>query len=251
MLAHKFAEAVRETVTRVESTQMANIQRAAEAIAKSLANGGAFWVYQIGHGGERELTNRAGGLMATRVFSFGFHVDSPISNALKNRPRGSGADPQSVHLDLETICLAVKRSEMRAGDVIMLASVSGKNREPIELALAAKSIGATVVGITSLEYTAQVESLHPSGKKLCDVADIVIDNCALFGDACIEVPGYEQKALPISGVAQITIGWMICGEVIERMQAVGRPPHVYMSQNRPGGAEYNEKALKEYNETGY
>jgi len=245
MLASKFAAAVHETVTKIESTQIGNIRRAADAVANALANRGAFWVYQIGHGGERELTNRAGGLMAIRIFSYGLHVDSPIAEQLKGRPGAQDKDS-----DLEVVRLAVKRSQMRAGDVIMLASVSGKNRDPIELCLAAKDIGVTVIGITSLEYTAQVTSLHPSGKKLCDVADIVIDNCAPFGDACVEVPGFEQKALPISGVAQVTIGWMICAEVIEKMQAMGKPPHVFMSQNRPGGAEYNESAMKAYHETG-
>jgi uncharacterized phosphosugar-binding protein len=246
MLASRYAEAVRDAVTRIEATQMGSIQRAAEAVAQALANGGAFWVHQIGHGGERELTNRAGGLMATRIFSFSFHVDSPIAEKLRARPGRAEAD-----LDLETVRLAVRRSEMRAGDVLMLASVSGRNREPVELTLAAQSIGVKVIGITSLEYTARVTSLHPSGKKLCDVVDIVIDNCAPFGDACLEVPGYEQKVLPISGVAQVAIGWMICGEVIEELQAMGKPPHIYMSQNRPGGAEYNSQALKEYHQHGY
>jgi len=246
MLASRYARAVHEIVTRIESTQMDHIQRAAEVIAAALADGGAFWVHQIGHGGERELTNRAGGLMATRIFSFRFHVESPIAESLRSRPAADGSD-----LDLETIRLAVKCSEMRAGDVLMLASVSGRNREPIELTLAAQSIGAKVIGITSLEYTAQVDSLHPSGKKLCDVADIVIDNCTPFGDACVEAAGYQHKVLPISGLAQVAIGWMICGEVIEKLQAMGKPPHIYMSQNRPGGAEYNQRALREYNELGY
>jgi uncharacterized phosphosugar-binding protein len=246
MLAHKYADAVRDVLSRIEASQMDNIRRAADAIASSLAQGGAFWVYSIGHGGERELTGRAGGLMATRVFSFDFRVSSPIAESLKGRPGADASD-----LDLETIRLAVRRSELRRGDVLMLASVSGRNREPIELAVAARSIGVTVIGLTSLAYTAQVTSLHPSGKKLCEVADIVIDNCAPFGDACVEAPGYEQKALPISGVAQITISWMICGEVIERLQETGKPPHIYMSQNRPGGAEHNAQALKDYNRLGY
>ena len=246
MLASRYAEAVREVVTRIESTQMGNIERAGEALANALANGGAFWVHGIGHGGERELTHRAGGLMATRIFSYEFRVESPLAEALKGRPGAESAD-----LDLEAVRLAVRRSQMRAGDALMLASVSGRNREPIELALAARGVGATAIALTSLEYTAQVTSLHPSGKKLCDVADIVIDNCAPFGDACIEAPGYPHQILPISGVAQITIGWMVCAEAVERMEAMGKAPHIFMSQNRPGGAEYNARALEEYNRVGY
>jgi uncharacterized phosphosugar-binding protein len=246
MLAGKFADAARNVIAKIESTQMDAIQRAGDAIARTLADGGAFWLYKIGHGGELELRNRAGGLVATQVFSFQINVRSPIAEALSARPRPEGDDS-----DLEMVRLAVKRSEMREGDVLMLASVSGRNRTPVDVSLAARDIGATVIGITSSEYTAEVESLHPSGQKLCDVADIIIDNCAPFGDACVDVPGREHKALPISGVANITSAWMVCAEVIERLEAMGKHPQIFMSQNRPGGLEHNEKARAEYNRVGY
>ena len=246
MLAHKFADAVREVVDRIQATQTPQIERAADALVRSLTNGGAFWVYGIGHGGEQELTGRAGGLMATRIFSFGFQVSSPIAQCRQGRPRA-----ETFEADLEQIRLAVRSSEMRAGDVLMLASVSGRNRAPVELTLAARDAGVTVIGLTSLEYTGQVESLHPSGKKLCDVADIVIDNCAPFGDACVAAEGYEHNVLPISGIANVTIAWMVCAEVMERTAALGKPAHAYISHNRPGGAEYNERAMQEYNEVGW
>lgn len=245
MLGHRYAEAARELIDRLEGTQAENVSRAAEAIAQALTQGGAFWLYGIGHGGELELSNRAGGLMAARVFSFHCSVSAPIAECLKNRPR-----PEPVEADLEQVRLAVRTSEMRAGDVLMTASVSGRNRVPIELALACRDLGVTVIALTSLEYTAGVESLHPSGKKLCEVADIVVDNCAPLGDACVEVDYYPHKVLPISGLSQTVLGWMICGEAIELMQAAGMPAHVYMSHNRPGGPEYNEQAQREYNQTG-
>jgi len=246
MLAEKYAQAVRDIVDKIEATQKDNIERAAEAVANSLANSGAFWLYGIGHGGEQELAGRAGGLLAASIFSFNFNTSSPVAECLRGRPRS-----EPFEADLARVRLAVKCSEMRKGDVLMLASVSGRNRVPIELALAAQDGGITVIAMTSLEYTAQVESLHPSGKKLCEVADIVIDNCAPFGDACVEAEGYNHKVLPISGIAQITISWMICGQVIEKMRELGKPAHVYMSVNRAGGSEYNERVTKEYNEQGY
>lgn len=246
MLGHRYAEAARGLIDRLESTQGENISRAAQAIAQALTHGGAFWLYAIGHGGELELSNRAGGLMAARVFSFHCNVSSPIAECLRNRPR-----PEPVDADLEQVRLAVRTSEMRAGDVLMTASVSGRNRVPIELALACRERGMTVIALTSLEYTAAVESLHPSGKKLCEVADIVVDNCAPLGDAGVEVDYYPHKVLPLSGLAHTVLGWMICGEVMEKMQAAGAPAHVYMSHNRPGGPEYNEAARQEYERTGY
>ncbi len=246
MLAHDYAEAVREVTRRIEETQMGAIGAAAQAIADALTSGGALWVHNIGHGGEQELTHRAGGLLATRIFSFTCNVSSPIADCLRGRPR-----PETVEPALERIRLALRTSELRAGDVLMLASVSGRTSGTVELARAASEMGVTVIGLTSLEYTAQIESDHPSGEKLCDAADIVIDNCAPFGDACLEAEAYEHRVLPISGVAMTTIAWMICADVIDRMTALGTPPHVYMSVNRPGGREYNAQAEREYNEQGY
>lgn len=246
VLAKAYAQAVRDVTERIERTQLAAIGEAAEAIARALTNGGAFWVHRIGHGGEMELNHRAGGLLATKIFSFSSSVSSPIAECNRGRPR-----PEPVEADLEQVRLAVRTSEMRPGDVLMVASVSGRTRRTVELARAASEMGMTVIGLTSLEYTAQVEADHPSGDKLCDAADIVIDNCAPFGDAVVEAQAYEHKVLPISGVAMTTIGWMICGDVIDRMTAMGAPPHAYMSANRPGGREYNQRAEAEYNSLGY
>ncbi len=246
MLAREYAQAVRDVTQRIEETQMDAIGEAAEAIADALSSGGAFWVHNIGHGGERELNHRAGGLVATKILSFGFNVSSPIAESLKGRPREEDVQP-----DLEAVRLAVRASEMRPGDVLIVASVSGRTARTVELARAASEMGITVVGLTSLEYTAEIESDHPSGDRLCDAADIVIDNCAPFGDAVLECDAYDHRVLPISGVAMITIGWMICAEVIERMKQRGTPPHVYMSVNRPGGREYNRQIESRYNELGY
>jgi uncharacterized phosphosugar-binding protein len=245
MLGSLYAQAARELIDRLEATQAENISRAAQAIAHALTHGGAFWLYAIGHGGEQELCNRAGGLLAARIFSFQCAVNSPVADCLRDRPRG-----QALEADLEQVRLAVRTSEMRAGDVLLTASVSGRNRLPIELALACRDLGMTVIALTSLEYTAAVESLHPSGKKLGEVAAIVVDNGAPLGDAAVTVDYYPHKILPLSGLAHTLLGWMICGEAIEKMQSAGAPAHVYMSHNRPGGPEYNEAALAEYNRTG-
>ena len=245
MVGHLYAQAARELLDRLEATQAENISRAAEAIAQALTHGGALWLYGIGHGGEQELSNRAGGLLAARIFSFQCHVNSPVAECLHDRPR-----PAPVEADLEQVRLAVRTSEMRAGDVLLTASVSGRNRVPIELALVCRDLGMTVIALTSLAYTAAVESLHPSGQKLCEVASLVVDNCAPLGDAGVAVDYYPHKILPLSGLAHTVLGWMICGEAIEKMQAAGTPAHVYMSHNRPGGPEYNQAALAEYNRTG-
>ncbi len=156
-----------------------------------------------------------------------------------------------MEVDLETVRFALRASELRAGDVLVLGSVSGRNRGPVELAMAAREAGARVIGITSLDYTAQVQSAHPSGKKLCDVVDVVIDNGAPYGDAAVDIDGFDFKLLPVSGVGATVAGWMLWGRVMEKMAEAGDPPSVYISVNREGGQQHYEKTKADYNKRGY
>ncbi|HEY3398451.1 MAG TPA: sugar isomerase domain-containing protein [Armatimonadota bacterium] len=246
MLAESYAQAAHAALDRLVASQLENLDRGADLIVHALTHGGALWLYGIGHGGELELFNRAGGLMAARLLTFSSQVSSPVAECLRDRPR-----PEPINVDIEQTRLAVKTSELRAGDVLLLASVSGRNVRPVELSLACRELGMTVIAMTSLEYTAQVDSAHPSGKKLCEVADVVLDNGAPFGDAGVTAEGYEYPVLPLSGLAQTALGWMLCAQVLEKMAALGTPAHVYISHNRPGGPEFNAAALKLFNETGY
>jgi len=215
MLGKRYLETTHSLLDRIGAEQIAKIQEAGAMIAECWASGGAVFITEMGHGVASELTNRAGGLMGLK------------------------------HLNPEA------KKDLKGGDVVFVGSVSGRNREPIDLAMECRRIGAKVVVLSSLEYTAEVASKHPSGKKLADVGDLVIDLCAPFGDASLEIEGLPVKALPVSGVAFITILWMICGEAIENMLARGLRPHVYMSYNRDDGTEFNEKELAEYNRIGY
>ena len=215
MPANRYLETIRDLLGRIGAEQMANIEKAGDMIADCWASGGAVFITDMGHGTAQEMLNRAGGLMALK------HLKSDA------------------------------KEELKAGDVVFVGSVSGRNEAPIELAMECRRIGAKVIALTAMEYTAQVSSLHPSGKKLAEVGDLVIDICAPYGDASLDVEGLPVKALPISGVAFIVILWTICGEAIEKMLARGLRPHVYMSHNREGGPEFNEKELAECNRIGY
>jgi uncharacterized phosphosugar-binding protein len=241
-----YLAAVRAILDHLEKTQLSAIERAADLVIHALTHKGAVWCAEIGHSTQNDFINRAGGLAAVQAFAHTFTVSEKISDALKDRPRKA-----NVERDLEAIRLAVKTSQLRAGDVLLVGSVSGKNRAPVELALACRDNGIKVIGFTSLQYTAKVESLHPSRKKLCDVVDVVIDNGAPYGDAAVEIAGIEHKVLPISGVAMNVAGWMLWGRVMEKMSAAGNPPTTFQSINRAGGKAAYEKALAQYNQRGW
>lgn len=246
MTAFRYLEAVRHVVDHLEATQAENVERAAQMIITALRNRGAVFCSEIGHGIQGDFLNRAGGLAAVQPFTFSFHLQDPVPTCLASRPEDRPSDRE-----LELVRLAVNTSNLRAGDVMLIGSVSGRNRRPVELAMACRDKGVRTVGLTSLKYTQQVVSLHPSGKRLCDAVDVVVDIGAPYGDAAVEIPGVDVAVLPVSGVGFAVAGWMIWERVLTRMAEEGDPPTVFMSVNRPGGEEYYEKARRQVNERGY
>ncbi len=241
-----YLQAVRGILDHLEKTQLEAVDRAADLIIHAMQNSGAVFCADIGHDNQSDFINRAGGLAVVQLFKAQISIADSVAHCRRDRPR-----PAPVDRECETIRLAVRASQLRAGDVILIGSVSGINLRPVELALACREHGVRVVAFTAIAYTARVESKHPSGQKLCDAADVVIDNGAPYGDAAVHIPGIEVAALPVSGVSMTVCGWMIWGRVMERMAAAGDPPTVFMSVNRPDGPAWHEKSRARYAERGY
>lgn len=246
MTPKKYLEQVRMILDHLEKTQLPAVEKAADFIIGALTGKGCVFCAEIGHGIQGDFIGRAGGLMAVQKFSFNLDIADKVPQCYAARPR-----PAAFDRDLETVQFAVKASNLRAGDVMLVGSVSGRNRGPVELALACRGIGMKTIGFTAMKYSGMAVSLHPSGKKLYEAVDVVIDIGAPFGDAAVDIPGFDIKLMPVSGVAMDVAGWLIFGRVMEKMAAAGIPPTVYMSVNRPGGEEDGRKKAAQYEERGY
>ena len=241
-----YITAVRSLLNHLEGTQLRTVDRAARLAVRALKNRGAVFCAGVGHGIEGDFINRAGGLAAVQRFSYGFSVNSPVAKCLAPRPRAC-----RVHRETEEATLAVRTGNLRRGDVIVIGSVSGKTSSTVALALACRKAGIKVIALTSLEYTAKVKSDHPSGRRLCDVADVVVDNGVPYGDAAVKIPGLRERALPLSGVACAVAGWMIWGRVMELMAAGGTPPTTFISVNRDGGQKHYKRSRARFERKGY
>jgi uncharacterized phosphosugar-binding protein len=202
---------VRRLLDHLEQTQLPAIERGADLIVAALQRRGIIWCAEIGHGIQGDFINRAGGLAAVKKYE----------------------------------------GRYQAGDVLWIGSVSGRNEKPVELALQARTAGVATIGFTSLAYTREVASLHPSGRKLCEVVDVVIDHGAPYGDAAVTVPGYPHAVLPVSGVGCVVAGHMVLGRALEKMAVAGTPATVFPSINRRGGKEAYDEAVARYAALGY
>lgn len=241
-----YLKTARAILEHLEKTQLDNVQAAADIMVHALTHGGTINCSEIGHGIQWDFINRAGGLLAVQPFTHSFSVNNPVPECRRAQSQAGAADR-----DLEQIRFAVRNSNLRAGDVMIVSSVSGRNRGPVELALACRALGMKVIGFTAMAYTEKVKALHPSGKRLFEAADVTVDCGAPYGDAAVQVPGFEHACIPVSGLGQLVAGWLIWGLVMEKMAAAGNAPSVFISHNREGGPEFNDRMKAQYQKRGY
>lgn len=242
MLLDRYFSTVDELLAKVRTTQRDAIIQAGKLIAEAVAGGACVHIHDTGHIIDSELIFRGGGLILYKRFKYKLDVENPV----RKRDR-SGLDTSMAGL----ASYALKASGAMPGDVMILGSVSGRNLPVVDLALEAKKMGLKTIVITSMTYTTQVKSDHPSGKRLFELGDIVLDNCAPAAEAMIEVEGLEPRFAAASGLSAAYIMWSITAVVIEELMARGITPGVLKSANFPGGNEFNAEVIKTYEEKGW
>jgi uncharacterized phosphosugar-binding protein len=185
-----------------------------------------------------EIAGRAGGLIPTNKIALRDLV-------LQGRLPVDTLSGSSLERNPDIIAELWEMSPIHPGDVFVIASNSGVNGSVVGLALLAKEKGHDVIAVTSLEHTAQVAPKHPSGLRLSEVADVVIDNLAPYGDATLALPG-GVAAGSVSSITSAFLAQLLTIGVAERMNGNGRVPPLYLSANIPGGDEHNHALEKKY-----
>ncbi len=244
MLIERYFEAIRGRIDEI-AAHTEPIQQAAKICAEALSKGGMLHVFDSGHMVSRELINRAGGLVAMSQLSFNLGVDNLVK-ARSDRPLPPGSPFSFGYIEH-----VFETNQLRAGDVLFVGSVSGKTANVVELALKARSHGLTVIALTALAYSSKLESEHPSGKRLFEVADLLLDNHAPFGDAMLAVEGLEYPVCPASGIDAAVILWAVVAGTIEEMLRRGLQPTVFPSVNRPDGKKLVSQVEAEALRKGY
>lgn len=133
--------------------------------------------------------------------------------------------------------------DFQKGDMIIITSNSGRNALTIELALRLKQKGLTVIALTSLKHSMACESRHKSGKRLFELADLVLDNCSEYGDACIR-HNENTSTGPTSTVLNCFILHCMLSQFVQLQieQEIFCP--VFKSSNMDYGDEANQGLFK-------
>ncbi|MFI5834781.1 sugar isomerase domain-containing protein [Micromonospora sp. NPDC051300] len=237
--AEAYLETVTSTMRRVAAEQRANVAAAADLIAAAVRADGVVHAFGTGHSEAlaMEIAGRAGGLVPTNRI------------ALRDLVLVGGEPADVLGPKLEREPAVARRlyelAPVRPADVFVLASNSGVNGAMVEFASVVKERGHGLVAITSARHSARMTSRHPSGRKLADFADVVLDNGAPYGDATLPLPGGGAVGA-VSSITAALLAQQITVEVVARLLAAGERPPVYLSANITGGDEHNAELEARY-----
>lgn len=237
-MIHAASDFLAETTGRLtalsESAAAGDYDDAVSLLVESLNAGGVIQAFGTGHSQAfaMEIAGRAGGLIPTSKIALSdlvFFAGRPVADL-------EGPD---LERDPDVVDQLLDSAPIHPEDVFVIASNSGVNGSIVGLALAAKERGHRVIAVTSLEHTHAVTPKHASGKRLADIADVVIDNLAPYGDVSLTF-GDSYRAGALSSLTAAYIAQMLTIGVVERMIAAGQEPPLYISANQPGGDEHNQ-----------
>lgn len=215
MLIDRYHEAVDNLLKTVRETQRDAIYKAGELVANAVESGHKVYLGHVVHGIEMDLIYRGGG----PIFYKEYKPDE---------------------------------TELKAGDVLFVSSVSGRTKSVVDLTWDCVNKGINVIALTSMTYATQVDPVHESGKKLYEMATLTLDNCAPAAEAMLEVEGIEARFAAASGIASDYILWSLTSVCVEKLLRDGYTPGILKSANFPGGNDYNKTVIEpHYDEFGW
>ncbi|HVS35149.1 MAG TPA: sugar isomerase domain-containing protein [Gemmataceae bacterium] len=233
----------REALARLQpllDSQRDSLDRAAALCADAIAADGLVHLFGCGHSRMmcEEMTPRQGCFV-------GWHTIVELGLTYHNAIVGPNGLRQSLHLEktpgyAEQI---LRNFAFGPKDVLIVISTSGIREVIIEMAEGAKQRGLPVIGVVSRAHCDQATPAHASGKKLTDVADVILDNGAPIGDTLLPLDGSAGKTGPFSTLGGALVMNMLRCEVARRLVDRGIEP-VFLPSHQFVGSRTVEEQLE-------
>jgi len=241
MSSKVYLEKLQEAIKKIEYTQMDNIKEAANIMSDSILKGRIVFLFGSGHSI----------LPCMDIFPrYGTFVGlQPITDnrLMWSSVVGIGGTRELLWIERQEgyVKELLKSFNMTKDDSIIVLSHGGVNAAAIEVALHAKEKDLKVIAITNEEFLKTSRTSHSSGKRLGDIADIVIGNCAPPEDTMVKIEGLEQKVSPASTITCITITMSLVAEAAKILTERGVKLDVFVSPTT-GDREHNAKVYDAY-----
>ncbi|MEM7736681.1 MAG: SIS domain-containing protein [Deinococcota bacterium] len=244
-VALSYLDQAEAMLKRVRDTQLDAIRQAAQWCADAMLQGGLVHLFGSGH------SRMAVEEIFPRYGSFpGFHPIVELSLSNHTQVVGANGQRQAMWIERQEGFAEpiLNNFIFRDYDVMMVFSTSGNKGVVIDMALGAQARGMKVIAVLAAEYAKVLASEHSSGKKLVEVADLVIDNCALPGDSMVDVPGVDVKVGPGSTIGNTAVVNCLKVLVAEKLAAAGQMPLVLASSYEMGADASKTRFEEAYND---
>jgi uncharacterized phosphosugar-binding protein len=238
-LVGRYFDAAAELLRRVREEETAAITAAGELIADTVTAGGRLFAFGAGHSSlaAQDVVYRAGGLALMNLLAV------PGLTGVDVRPATLGSALERVEGLAGTV---LDVSPLRAGDLLVVISLSGRNALPVEMASGARGRGVRVVGVTSVAYARETSPGHASGTFLKDHCDVVIDSKVAVGDAELTLDGAGAPFASASTVVTSAVMQAVMAVAAGELTARGTEPPLLRSGNVDGGREWNDAVFTRY-----
>ncbi|MEU6552947.1 SIS domain-containing protein [Streptomyces sp. NPDC046915] len=237
--ADQFFDAAIGLLRRVKEEEPQAIAAAGKLLADTVEAGGRLFAFGAGHSSlaAQDVVYRAGGLALMNLLTV---------------PGAVGVDvtPATLGSALERVdglaAAVLDTSPLRAGDTLVIISLSGRNALPVEMAINARALGVNVIGVTSVAYTTGTTSRHTSGTFLKDHCDIVLDSKIAVGDAELTLDTVPAPFAPASTVVTAALLQAVMATAAAALADRGIEPPLLRSGNVDGGLEWNNRVMEQY-----
>ncbi|MGW1745647.1 SIS domain-containing protein [Streptomyces sp. NPDC002092] len=238
-LADQFFDAAIDLLQRVRDEEAQSITAAGTLLADTVTDGGRLFAFGAGHSSlaAQDVVYRAGGLALMNLLAVPGVVGVDVM------PATLGSALERVD-GLATAVL--DSSPLRAGDALVIISLSGRNALPVEMALHARTLGVKVIGVTSVAYATETRSRHSSGTYLRDHCDLVLDSKIPIGDATLTLDTIPAPFAPASTVVTSAILQAVMATAAGTLAERGIEPPLLRSGNVDGGHAWNARVMQEY-----
>lgn len=223
-------------IARTLETQQPAMETAAQHMAACLKSGGMVYTFGTGHGHllALEIFYRAGGM--ARICPI---LDEMLM--LHISAAGSTLEERKE----EWVATLLERYPIKAGDVLISISNSGRNAVPVLLAEEARKRGAYVIALTSMQHTQAVTSRNSRNLRLFETADLILDNGGVKGDASVAFEDGSMVGPTSTAVGAAILQAIVC-RVKELSLEEGFEADFFRSSNVDGGDEWNDRLIERY-----
>ena len=244
-IARQYFDTVIERLQAVIDTQAAAIEAAGEICAEAIARDKLVFTFGTGHGSfaAMEMFPRTGTVTGFRPI-----VESSMISFHRVLGDAGARQYRFIHSQEGYGHAILSAHQTDPDDAMLIFSHSGLNAVTLDIAVGAKEKGMKLIGVTSIPHSLSTPSRHSCGKRLYELADVVIDTGVPKGDASIAIEGVDGKVGATSTSIAIAVGQAINAVTAQKLSARGIDPHVMVSPNTTEKEAATQKNDRNYAE---